>query len=277
LPDGTIKHIHAVGHPVHDHAGNLVEYMGTAMDVTERKRAEDALRRSEACLAEGQRLSHTGSWAWSPVTLQPLYWSEEMSRIYGLDLQDGVPSAETWRERIHPEDRDRTRELLLKATAEDRDYEHDLRIVLPDGTIKHIHAVGHPVHDAAGKLVEYFGTAMDVTERKRAEDALRRSEAYLAEGQRLSHTGSWAWRPATLETLYWSEEMFRIYGFNPEEGVPTPETFWQRIHPEDRDQVQAFLMNTDRSLNTLGRRLMSPSASAPRRSCTSTGSTSKIW
>ena len=83
----------------------------------------------------------------------------------------------------------------MKVAQRSLDYEHDHRIVLPDGTVKHIHAIGHPVRDEAGKLVEYVGTAMDVTERKRAEDALRRSEAYLAEGQRLSPHGQLGLEP----------------------------------------------------------------------------------
>ncbi|MGO8835800.1 MAG: PAS domain S-box protein [Limisphaerales bacterium] len=228
--------------PVFDQNGELTHVVHVARDITDRKRAEVALRRSEACLAEGQRLSHTGSWAWSPVTFQPLYWSEEMSRIFGLNPQEGMPTVETFWQRIHPEDRDRFRELQMKVAQQSLDYEHDHRIVLPDGTVKHIHAIGHPVRDEAGKLVEYVGTAMDVTELKRAEDALRRSEACLAEGQRLSHTGSWAWNPVTLESLYWSDEMFRIYGLNPQEGIPTAETFWQRIHPEDLDHVRELLM-----------------------------------
>jgi PAS domain S-box-containing protein len=228
--------------PVFDQNGELTHVVHVARDITERKRAEDALRRSEACLAEGQRLSHTGSWAWSPVTLQPLYWSEEMSRIYGLNPQEDVPTAEVIWQRIHPEDRDRFRELQMKVAQRSSDYEHDHRIVLPDGTVKHIHAIGHPVRDEAGKLVEYVGTAMDVTERKRAEDALRRNEAYLAEGQRLVHMGSWAWSPATLQALYWSEEMFRIFGVNPQEGASTAETFWQRIHPEDLERTRGVLL-----------------------------------
>jgi PAS domain S-box-containing protein len=228
--------------PLFDPSGELTQVVHVARDITDRKRAEDALRRSEATLAEGQRLSHTGSWAWSPVTLQPLYWSEEMFRIYGLNPKEGVPTAETFWQRIHPEDRDRFRELQMEVAQRSLDYEHDHRVVLPDGTVKHIHAIGHPVRDEAGKLVEYVGTAMEVTERKRAEDALRRSEAYLAEGQRLAHMGSWAWSPATLQSLYWSEEMFRIYGLDPQEGVPTAETFWQRIHPEDLERTRDVLL-----------------------------------
>jgi PAS domain S-box-containing protein len=179
MPDGTLKHIHAIGHPVHDEAGNLVEYVGTAMDVTERKRAEDALRRSETYLAEGQRLTHTGSWAWKPATLETLYWSDEMFRIYGFNPQDGPPATETFWQRIHPEDRDAHRELIQQVAQRNLDYEHDHRIVLPDGTIKHIHAVGHPVFDENGRVVEYVGTAVDVTERKLAEDELRKHREHL--------------------------------------------------------------------------------------------------
>ena len=105
-----------------------------------------------------------------------------------------------------------------------------------------MHVSATSVRDAEHGFLGSFAMLTDITERKRAEEALRRNEAYLAEGQRLSHTGSWAWNPVTLQTLYWSEEMFRIFGLNPQEGLPTAETFWQRIHPEDLDRTRELLM-----------------------------------
>ena len=149
-----------------------------ARDELEMKVAERTaeLRLSEAYLAEAQRLTHTGSWAWSPISLEPLYWSEEMFRIFGLDPQQGLPPSETFWERVHPEDRDSMYELMRKAVREKTEHVHDHRIVLPDGTVKHIHAIGHPVLNRAGDVVEFVGTVVDVTERKRAEEELRAAE-----------------------------------------------------------------------------------------------------
>ena len=111
-----------------------------------------------------------------------------------------------------------------------------------DGSTVWMHVSATSVRDAEHRFIGSFAMLTDITERKRAEEALRRSEAYLAEGQRLSHTGSWAWSPVTLQTLYWSEEMFRIFGLNPQEGLPTAEAFWQRIHPEDLDRARELLL-----------------------------------
>jgi len=156
-------------------------------EVLQRQRAEEALLRSEAYLAEAQRLTHTGSWAFNATT--PLYWSEENCRIWGFDPQQGLPDRGMILQRIHPEDRSRLLEDVQKAVRERRDYDVELRIVLPDGAVRYIHGLGHPVFSSSGELVEVVGTNMDVTERKCAEEALRQAQADLAHVNRVTTMG----------------------------------------------------------------------------------------
>jgi len=233
-PSGEVRDLRVIGQPVFDSAGNLLEYVGTSTDITERKRAEEALRQSEAYLAEAQKLSHTGSWAFDLAGDKYIYVSEEDYRIWGFDLREGPPTGEAVLQRIHPEDRDRWKAKFEKALREKRDSSDDYRIVLPDGTVKHVHTIRHPVLNDAGHVTTLVGTSADTTERKRSEEALRRSEAYLKEAQRLSHTGSWALDVASKKYDYWSEEMFRIYELDPHEALPSLETIVRRAHPEDR-------------------------------------------
>jgi PAS domain S-box-containing protein len=156
----------------------------------ERKLTHEQLQRSEAYLAEAQRLSHTGSWAFN--TREPVYWSEENFRIWGFDPQQGLPDRETVLQRIHPEDRDRVIEHVQKAVRERGDYAVEFRIVLPEGTVKHVQGLGHPVFGASGELIEVVGTQIDVTERKRAEEErerLRQAQADLAHINRVTTMG----------------------------------------------------------------------------------------
>jgi PAS domain S-box-containing protein len=148
----------------------------------QRKLTETSRRESEAYLAEAQRLSHTGSWAWVPATGEIRYWSEETYRVLGFDPDAGPPRFEKFFGRLHPEDQDRVRELFGNAIAQNADFETDYRIVHPSGAVKDIHAVGHPVCDETGHLVEFVGTVIDITESKRSEAALRASEQ-VARGQ----------------------------------------------------------------------------------------------
>src|SRR5438874_5457987 len=159
--------------------------------LTERRRAEEELRRSEAYLAEGQRISHTGSWGWNVATGE-LFWSQEHFRIFGFDSETAKPSYPMFLEKIHPKDRPLVEQTVDRAVRERSDLEIDYQIVLTDGSTKYLQSLGHPVIRESGDLVEFIGTVMDVTERKRAEGALREAQAELAHVTRVTTLGELA-------------------------------------------------------------------------------------
>lgn len=166
--DGSIRYHRRIGHPAVK-ASDL-EFVGMVLDVTDRTLVENELRRSEAYLAEGQRLSHTGSWAWN-VSTGELFWSLEHFRICGVEPDSFTPTLETARQVIHPDDRASSSAAFDSSTRERRDVERQLRILRPDGTIRFVQSLAHPVFNDAGDLVEYVGTIMDVTEHREEEVA----------------------------------------------------------------------------------------------------------
>jgi PAS domain S-box-containing protein len=155
----------------------------------ERKLVRERLQRSEAYLAEAQRLSHTGSWAGAPGPGEIRYWSEECYRVLGFDPHRDVARFGTFFQRIHPDDQARMMEQFEGASREKTGFEFDYRILHPGGDIRDIHTVGHPVFSPSGDLTEYVGTVMDITERKRAEEALHQAQAELAHVNRATTMG----------------------------------------------------------------------------------------
>jgi PAS domain S-box-containing protein len=203
-------------------------------DVTERKRAENALQQSEAYLSQAQELSRTGSFGWSVATGE-IIWSKETFRIFECDPAT-KPTRQFVIERTHPEDRAAVQQTIDQASRDQGDYDHQYRLLMPDGSVKHVHALARATIDASGNL-EFVGAITDVTAAREAEQKLRRSEAYLAEAQHLSHTGSWSWDVRRRDFVYRSAEVYRLFGFDPKDDAVSAQAIQARIPPEDLQQL----------------------------------------
>jgi PAS domain S-box-containing protein len=186
--DGTYRWFLFRYNPMRDAQGHILRWYIASTDIEDLKQAEQKLRQSEAYLAEAQRLSQTGSWAWIPATGEIRYWSEECFRLQGFDPHAGPPRIEALYERIHPEDLAGVKEALEQGIRKKAMYEYDYRIIHPNGAIRDIHLVGHPVLSPTGELIESVGTVIDITERKRAEqerERLRQAQDDLARVSRM--------------------------------------------------------------------------------------------
>ena len=241
--DGEYRWFLARAAPLRDEAGNILKWYEVLADIERRKLAEDGLRDSQAKLEAAQRIAHVGWWE-RDFTSGHVNLSDEVCRIFGVQPVDLPQWHERWLKLIHPEDRPRAAEVAAAALRGDARYDVEYRVVRPDGAERIVHSQGDVTWDESGRPLRQFGVLQDITELRQAakelrasEQALRRSEAYLAEAQRLSHTGTLAFNATA--PVYWSEESYRIWGLDPKQGLPDRETVFQRIHLDDRERVNA--------------------------------------
>src|SRR5882724_10117031 len=231
-PHDGQRTMHSTGDPVFQD-GKVARLIGNTLDITEQEKAAQELQRSEAYLAEAQRLSHTGSFGWD-VSTGEIFWSDETFRIFELDPKTGI-TIELIVQRTHPDDRQGVQQVIERASRDRTEFTLEHRLLMPDGSIKYLQVVGRPSTDE-GRRSEFVGAVTDITEQRRAAESLRESESYLAEAQKLSHTGSWAWSPEK-DIRYWSEECYRVLGFDLQGGLPRNEELFQRVHPDDQVEL----------------------------------------
>ncbi|MFL6283411.1 MAG: PAS domain-containing protein [Pyrinomonadaceae bacterium] len=186
-PDGSLHWLATNGRMFFDAQGEPFRMVGFTIDVTPRKLAEEDLRRSEAFLGEAQRLSSTGSFSWRVATNR-IAWSEQLYRIYELEV--GAPvTLELIRTRVHPEDLTLYEKMVEQARNGGDDIEWQYRLLMPDRSIKYLHAVARATHDQDGEL-EYIAAVQDVTERRRSEEALGNLQSELAHVSRVATLGA---------------------------------------------------------------------------------------
>jgi formate hydrogenlyase transcriptional activator len=243
--------------PLRDAKGAIIRWYGSSGDIDDRKRAEDALHRSQFYLNEGQRLCDSGSWSFTADRVCD-YWSPHLYKILGFDPAKGIPTIAEYLAIVHPDDREMVERSIDRMIVEGVGCDIKKRVLRPDGQLRTIRCVGVPVFEN-GKVTRFIGTLMDVTEQEHLTQELRRRETYLTEAQRLSHTGSFGWKVSAGQ-IVWSEETFRILEYDPS-IKPTFELIRQRVHPEDRARHQELVdrVTRDKQDFAIAHRLLMPS------------------
>ncbi len=237
--DGRLTTFAVSAAPVKDHRGRTVMAVSTFHDISERKEAEEALRRSEERLNFALASANAGIWDWE-VPTGGLSWSAGMYALHGLSPDRFTPTYEAWLPFVHPDDRDQVQRAVLTILAsQDSAYRVEHRIRHPERGERWLMGIGRVVRDANGAPLRLTGISLDVTESKRMHEALRRSEEKLSLALASAQAGTFDWDVATGRII-WSPESYRIFGLDPEGDAPTTQTWLGAVHPEDREALLAY-------------------------------------
>ncbi len=234
LPDGRVRWIQSTGRGEYAE-GVPVRMIGVALDVTDRKTAEEEINRREGQLAEAQRIAQVGSYEWD-VASGRVFRSAQLCAIFGLRPEEFEPSFEGYLRRVHPEDQSATKQTIEEAFRRGAPFDFEERIVRPDGAVRVLHSRGSWVCDAEQRPQKLLGTCQDITERMNAEDQLRRSEERFQIVARATNDAIWDWDLAT-DRVWWNQGIFTLFQYPPEQVDGASSWRLARLHPDDVDRV----------------------------------------
>lgn len=229
---GDVRWMHVLATPQGDATGTVVAYVGSVEDITERKRTDQALRDSQERLALATRAGGVGIWDWTRESGK-LWWDDSMFLLYGLNREDFSGAYEAWRDRLHPDDlarADAEAQAVMSGTK--RSYDTEFRVLRPDGEIRHIKSHADVICDERGGVQRLVGTNWDITERKRAEEALRESHERLERTLEASSTGTWRVDLRTgMDTR--DASLNRMLGLPAEPSTQPLNDWFSYLHPGD--------------------------------------------
>lgn len=229
--DGSYYWVASTITPFMDTDGKPYQYVSIRTDITPTKRVEEELKLSRERLRRGQIFANIGTWDWNIKTGE-LVWSERIATLFGYADGELETSYENFINAIHPDDQQLVIDAVNDSLVNDTPYDIEHRVVWPDGTVRWLQERGAVLHNRQGEAVQMLGVVQDIDERKRTEQALADSEQRLREAQTLSHIGNWQ-ADLTTGALYWSDEIYRIFGHQPGDFEPSVELFDKAVHPDD--------------------------------------------
>jgi PAS domain S-box-containing protein len=225
--------------PVESSAGPAAMVCFLSSDITDRKRAAEALRKNAALLEQSEKLASVGSWELDLKT-GTIAWSDNLYRLRGYAPGEIATTEAACLQMVHPDDREEARALIAEALSSGRPMEHVYRGVSKDGGIRIYHARFAALFSESGEPVRLVGATQDITDQKLAEEKLKKSEALLAQAEQIAELGSWEWDLETNE-ITWSEQRYRMAGMDPRMPSPSLEMFWNMVHPADRESHRAVI------------------------------------
>jgi PAS domain S-box-containing protein len=231
LPDGRIRTFHTRAVPIADADGRLTHVVGLSQDITERKEAQERLQRSEVLLAEAEGLANLGSWEYD-VASKTLTWSAQFYRMLGFELDTAPILHDDVNQVIHQDDLEEAVSDLHELERTGKPLENELRFITKDGKIRIFHSRAVGIKDESGRLACIRGMSQDITEQRREEARVRKSETLLTHAERMANLGSWEFDARSGKTTL-SKSLLRLYGIDCDAEF-TNDWYWERLHPSDR-------------------------------------------